>query len=169
MRRSQLALRTVTGGDSEYEHQGNLAALNDGDIACAARVSLPPNYSEVRNPSGMTKTYYLTSSEIRELVPGRGSCIASDRILIDGARVGYLYREPPDNEIDSGWRFFSGDESQEYTDNASNFALYDVNTVANYDPQIIPLLDAPYGSAYERDQAGIFVAVDAPLDPDADG
>jgi hypothetical protein len=115
----------------------------------------------------MTKTYYLASDRIRELAPGRGSCIASDRILVGGARVGYLYRELPDNNVDSGWRFFSGDESQEYADNANNFAMYDVNTVANYDPEIIPLLDAPIGAAFERNAECVFVAIDAPTDPEA--
>lgn len=89
----------------------------------------------------------------------RGSCIASDRILVDGVRVGYLYRERPDGTVDSGWRFFSGDESQGYVDDPSNFAIYDVNTVANYDPEVIPLLDAPIGAAYERDPEGVFVAI----------
>ena len=42
--------------------------------------------------------------------------------------------------------------------------LYDVNTIANYDPEIIPFLDSPPGSAFERDaQTGEFVAV--PLNP----
>ena len=30
-------------------------------------------------------------------------------------------------------------------DEASNHGVYDVNTIANYDPDIIPLLDAPVG------------------------
>jgi len=45
-----------------------------------------------------------------------------------------MYREAPYNSIDSGWHFFAGDETQEYTDNARNFEIYDVNTIANYDP-----------------------------------
>ncbi len=57
----------------------------------------------------------------------------------------YMYRQVPNNSVDSGWRFFSGDESQEYTDEASNFAMYDVNTIANYDPGIIEFLDSPTG------------------------
>jgi hypothetical protein len=38
------------------------------------------------------------------------------------------------------WRvaLFSGDESQAYTDDPGKWALYDVNTIANYDPTIIP-------------------------------
>src|SRR5262245_22730140 len=61
-----------------------------------------------------------------------------------------MYREEPDNDLDSGWRFMSGRESRAYLDKAANFALYDLNMIANYDPDIVPLLDAPAGSAYER-------------------
>jgi hypothetical protein len=98
----------------------------------------------------MGKQYVLDAGEIRPLAPGRGSCIASDRITVDGQSVGYMYREKPDNELDSGWRFFAGDESQEYTEEPANFELYDLNTIANYDPEILQLLDAPIGSAYAR-------------------
>jgi hypothetical protein len=31
-----------------------------------------------------------------------------------------------------------------------NHAIYDVNTIANYDPSILPFLDAPEGSAFEK-------------------
>jgi hypothetical protein len=61
-----------------------------------------------------------------------------------------MYRDQPDKEVDSGWRFFAGDESQEYADTPDNFAIYEVNTICNYDPAIIPLLDAPFGSAFGR-------------------
>jgi hypothetical protein len=33
-------------------------------------------------------------------------------------------------------RFMAGDESQDYADNPENWAIYDVNTVANNDPTI---------------------------------
>lgn len=82
-------------------------------------------------------------------------------ITVDGRKVGYMYREAADNEYDSGWRFMSGFESQAYIDNAANLEIYDVNTVANYDPDIIPFLDAPIGSAFERKGgAGPLVAID---------
>lgn len=61
-----------------------------------------------------------------------------------------MYRDYPDNEIDSGWRFMSGTESQKYMDDPSNLEIYDVNTIANYDPAIVPYLAAPVGSAFER-------------------
>ena len=105
----------------------------------------------------MTKTYALHSSEIESLAPGYGSCLATDRITVDGKPVGYMYREEGDSDQDSGWRFFAGDESDEYANDPENLGLFDVNTIANYDPAIIPLLSAPTGSAYARNREGKLV------------
>jgi hypothetical protein len=80
-----------------------------------------------------------------------------------------MYRTESDDEVDSGWRFFVGTESQEYLDDPNNMALYDVNTIANYDHDIIPLLGAPAGSAFERRvESGGFVPTEFPFDPDDD-
>jgi hypothetical protein len=62
-----------------------------------------------------------------------------------------MYREAPHDDLDSGWRFLAGDESDDYMADSDRHAVYDVNTIANYDPAIIPLLDAPEGAAFERD------------------
>jgi len=82
-------------------------------------------------------------------------------------RVGFMYREAPSDPVDSGWHFFSGDESQEYADEASNYEIYDVNTIANYDPSIVTYLDAPIGSAFGRDEQGKWRPEEMPIDPDA--
>jgi hypothetical protein len=71
----------------------------------------------------------------------------------DGLRVGYLYREKPDNADDSGWRIFSGDETQAYADDAANFALYNASTIVELDPSLLDVLGAPYPVAFERDPA----------------
>jgi len=96
------------------------------------------------------KVFKIPGEQIRRIIAPCGSCIASDRITVDGKKVGYMYREQPDDDLDSGWRFFSGDETDEYANTASNLAIYDVNTICNYDQDIISLLDAPFGSAFER-------------------
>ena len=106
----------------------------------------------------MAKSFKLPASQIRSIARGRGSCIASDSITVSGKRVGYMYREQPDDAVDSGWRFFAGDESDDVIDDPSYFEVYDVNTIANYDPDIIPLLDAPFGTAWARNAAGEFEA-----------
>jgi hypothetical protein len=107
------------------------------------------------------KTFVLQADQIRPLVGYLGWCFATDRITVDGQKVGYMYREEPEDDTDSGWRFLSGTESQEYLDDPENLAIYDVNTIANYDPDIIPFLDAPVGAAFERSEgSGPFVAVE---------
>ena len=107
----------------------------------------------------LAKRYKLGSDEIRPLAPGRGTCLASDHITVDGRPIGFMYREEPDSEFDSGWRFLSGLETDAYVDDLANVGLHDVNTIANYDPDVIPLLDAPAGSAFERDDDGRFFSV----------
>ena len=96
------------------------------------------------------KAFKIRGDQIRQVIPPMGSCYASERITVDGAPVGYMYREQPKNEYDSGWHFFAGDEPQEYSDDPEHFAIYDVNTICNYDPAIVPLLDAPLDSAFAR-------------------
>jgi hypothetical protein len=115
------------------------------------------------------KKFALRADQSKPLAENRGGCIASDMITVEGLKVGYMYRHEPHNDIDSGWVFLSGRESQAYMDNASNHAVYDVNTIANYDPDIIPFLDAPIGSAFERQgRAGRFVQVEGePWEPNA--
>jgi hypothetical protein len=98
----------------------------------------------------MIKRFRLDASEIRQVATGHGSCIASDHITVDGKRVGFMYRQESSDTGDSGWVFLSGEEPQDYLDNSNHLSLYDVNTIANYDPSIIPLLTAPIGSAYGR-------------------
>src|ERR1019366_7941458 len=89
-----------------------------------------------------TQVFKLKADEIKPLAPGRGSCIATDLITVGGEKVGYMYREDPDpeNAAGSGWRFFSGTVEDEYANDPDNLQVYDVNTIANYDPEIIPFL-----------------------------
>lgn len=97
------------------------------------------------------KTFKLDRSEILPLAEGHGGCIATDRITVEGLPVRFMYREEPNNHVDSGWRFMSGiGEDETYMNNSDNHGVYDVNTIANYDRSIIPCLDAPIGSCFEK-------------------
>lgn len=122
-------------------------------LACAALSPLSSNNGH----SGMNKHFKLSAEQIKPLATGHGGAIASDRITVDGRPVGYMYRTRPINKLDSGWAFLAGDESPEYMNNSANHSIYDVNTIANYDPEIIPLLDAPVGSAFIRTANGLIV------------
>jgi hypothetical protein len=97
-----------------------------------------------------TKKFKLSADEIKPLIPGMGGCIATDKITVDGFPVRFMYREEPSNEADTGWRFMSGFESDEYMNDSRNHAVYDINTIANYDPSIIQFLYEPVGSVYEK-------------------
>ncbi|MBR4840673.1 MAG: DUF2185 domain-containing protein [Paludibacteraceae bacterium] len=113
------------------------------------------------------KEFKKKEEEIVQLISMPGYCLATDKITCEGKRVGYMYREEPDNERDSGWRFFSGEEDQEYVDDPENIEMFSLNTIANYDPDIISLLNAPYGSAFEREEgSGDFVGIEFPESDD---
>ena len=97
-----------------------------------------------------SKIFLLSPEEIHKLAPNRGGCIATDRIMVDGMPVGFMYREEPHNSRDSGWRILAGDETSEYMSDSNNHDVNDVNTIANYDQDIIPFLDLPIGTELER-------------------
>ena len=83
--------------------------------------------------------------------PNGEGCIASDKITKDGFKVGYMYRETPDEGIpDSGWRFMAGNEDDEYNNNPNNHHIFAINTICNYDKDIIPYLKSKVGSVYIR-------------------
>ena len=104
----------------------------------------------------MDKVFKVAKSDIKNIATGMGSCIATDLITVNGHSVGYMYREESSFDTDSGWRFMAGSETQDYMDVSNNSAIYDINTIANYDNDIVSLLDSPVGSAYERSTNGIF-------------
>jgi hypothetical protein len=97
-----------------------------------------------------TKVFRLSADQVKPLAEGHGGFFASDHILVDGMPVGFMYREEPENTLDSGWRFMSGLEEDDYANDPDRLGFYDVNTVANYYAYIVPLLHEPVGSAFEK-------------------
>jgi len=93
-----------------------------------------------------------------------GYIIASSQVANEGKLIGYMYREEPDNENDSGWRVFSGEETQQYADDPTNFAMYNASTIVGIDPSITELLGTPAPAVFERDANGRLVRVE----PDED-
>lgn len=77
-------------------------------------------------------------------------CFVTKRVLDDGRLVGYLYREEPDEEKDSGWRITAADESDEYMSDSRNLAYVSLGAVLSRDDSFRELLDAPSGSAFVR-------------------
>ena len=114
---------------------------------------------ELYEAAGRNRDYYVKAEDMKNLLPdweGADGCIATNRITVEGCKVGYCYREKPDGDWDSGWRFTAGDESEAYMDDPNNAGIYKLNTICNDDPDIIPLLNTPAPCAFERDENGVF-------------
>ncbi len=55
----------------------------------------------------------------------------------------------------------AGTETDDYMQDSNNIDIYDVNTIANYDPDIIPFLDSPFETAFEgNEETGEFEEIE---------
>ncbi|RLD57372.1 MAG: DUF2185 domain-containing protein [Bacteroidetes bacterium] len=98
----------------------------------------------------MANRFKIDPADIKDIIQSIGYCVASDKITVEGSSVGFMYREEPESPDDSGWRFLSGDETEEYVEDMNNSMIFDVNTIANYDRAIVSYLSMPIGSELER-------------------
>ncbi|RFZ95782.1 DUF2185 domain-containing protein [Mucilaginibacter conchicola] len=76
--------------------------------------------------------------------------MVSKMITNGGKKPRFMYREKRTRPEDSGWRIFSGAESQQYTDNPDNAGIYNPSTILKIDPSIKDILLKGVGSVYER-------------------
>lgn len=87
--------------------------------------------------------------------------VLATKMLVNGKRkVRYMYHEKPDNPQDSGWRFFCGDEDDDYVNNPDNIVICDIRTVLSVDKSILPYLSEPAYVAWEweNENAGFRVS-----------
>lgn len=87
-------------------------------------------------------------------------CFVTNNILYDGQSVGYLYREEPDNDEDSGWRFTTGTETDEYMDDSNNLSCVSLGAVLRVDDRCLPLLEREEGIAFAKDEEGNYIELD---------
>ncbi|WP_420574046.1 DUF2185 domain-containing protein [Kordia sp.] len=62
----------------------------------------------------------------------------------------FMFREKRTRPEDSGWRIFSGYESQEYANDPNNIGIYNPSTILKIDSSIKDLLLKGIGSVFER-------------------
>ena len=132
--------------------------MNDEEIQEMAR-EVEALRKELYEAAGRNRDFHVKAEDMKNLLPDweeASGCIATNRITVEGCKVGYCYREKADGDWDSGWRFTAGDESDEYMDDPNNAGIYGLNTICNDDPDIIPLLHTPAPCAFERDEHGVF-------------
>nr|WP_300681103.1 DUF2185 domain-containing protein [Nocardioides sp.] len=79
----------------------------------------------------------------------------------DDLRPGYVYREAPDDEGDSGWRALVGDETDEETNDPHNILIQPLGFLLDRWPELRPLLESePDHGAWEWDnEAGLYIDV----------
>lgn len=55
--------------------------------------------------------------------------IVSNLVAKENASIDWLYREEPDDETDSGWRMFHGNETEEYMNSPENFSVVSLDFI----------------------------------------
>lgn len=100
--------------------------------------------------------------------PPIGGLMVSKMVVDDGIKPGFMYREKRTRPEDSGWRIFTGLETEEYSDNPDNIGIYNPSTILSIDPSIESILLKGVGSVYERteDNAEWYKVKDFELEDD---
>ena len=89
-------------------------------------------------------------------------CIASKKIFEGNYKIGYMKRDFPTGEyLDSGWRFFVGDEDEKYTSDSNNLKLYALESIIKHDSDVEKYLEAPNDTAFIRINEHEFIEDDA--------
>ena len=145
----ELQFKLKHGAQALIERMASQGALSP--VLSTARANLFP-------PAPPEKRCRLQKHQLRPLLAswdGPTGCLATDRILVDGAPVGYCYREAPCGDWDSGWRFTAGDESDEYMQNPRNSDIYTLNCLTNYDGNILSILATEAPCAFALGEGGL--------------
>lgn len=102
-----------------------------------------------------TKEWYRPKRrEWAALIDTNAGCIVS-KAAMNSNNIAYMYRdEPSENFPDTGWRFFVGDETEEYVSNPDNFEVCALNTVCNVDFTITSYIRADIGRRYGKNSKG---------------
>jgi len=101
--------------------------------------------------------------------PSIGGVMASKMITEEHKKPIFMYREKRYSPNDSGWRIYSGLESEEYSNNPDNFGFYNPSTILAVDSSIAELLlKGGVGSVFERksDESSWHKVDDYPLEDD---
>ncbi|MGN0543829.1 MAG: DUF2185 domain-containing protein [Acutalibacteraceae bacterium] len=88
-----------------------------------------------------------TESNNIALMPN--GCIASNNLLSEKGELKWCFRESPINNLDSGWRFLSDIDTDEYLADANNSSVCDLNSVIQTEPAILSIINLPVGTDAE--------------------
>ena len=139
--REELDLKVRLGGYALYERIIKL--IDEAMPIDRNRISVGERYK---------KKHFKTSDEITSInYSGPNGCLVTDSIMVDGNKVGYCYREEPEEQEfwDSGWRFVSEKESREELNDKSKINICSLNEVVAIDEEVEILLDSRYQNVYQ--------------------
>jgi hypothetical protein len=119
-------------------------------------------YFDEEEDAAIAHSILTSANQLPAALPNVGIysslCFVSKDVLERGQPVAYMVRETPDNADDSGWRFFSGKETQAFVDDPENILVCPVAFVAEHTTAIVPFLLHEPGSEFEfRDDTFIMV------------
>ncbi|GAC07070.1 immunity protein Imm33 domain-containing protein [Paraglaciecola chathamensis] len=87
-------------------------------------------------------------------------CFVTHNILHQDQPVGFLYREQPEYDDDSGWRITAGNETDEYMLDPSNSSYVSLGAVLRKDDSFLALTESDIGMAFIKDDEGNFVVLE---------
>ena len=103
----------------------------------------------------ISNAHYYDDMKERKALMGQIAYV-SKRIMDEGWKIGYMYRDEVVKENDSGWVFMAGNEEDEYTADYSNIQLMSIHSVLQYDSAIWKYITAPVGTRLIRVSAEEF-------------
>lgn len=82
--------------------------------------------------------------------PAIGGLMVSKMVVDQNIKPRFMYREKRTRPEDSGWRIFTGFETDDYTNNPDSIGIYNPSTILKIDPSIQDILLKGIGSVYEK-------------------
>ena len=140
----------LQGSFGKYTTLSDLGKLLSDESLDFAKLKEQLKFQSWEPKEGDPRILAITEDEVENLVDDSGLCVAADMVTVGDRGIGFMIREEPEFDGDSGWRFFSGLETEEYAQNEAHFHVYKLNFVANFEPDVVPHLDAEVGMAFER-------------------
>ena len=75
-----------------------------------------------------------------------GGCVASKNLLNKYGHLKWCFREKPINDIDTGWRFLSNIDTEEYINDSENLVICSINSIVQLEPAILSIMHLPVGT-----------------------
>lgn len=134
----KLAIALKNEADDKRIFDGDISKI-DTDIAVT---------NEMLSEFKSHESYYDNIKKRKELL--NKMAYVSKRIINDNYKIGYMHREEPLNNEDSGWSFVAGNESDDYINNSDNIVLLKLYEVILLEPSIEEYLEYDIGTTLIR-------------------